>query len=215
MNARHPKKKKKAAVNHRILASQPQRKRKAVTQLDLSHLTEEEIDLWLFFERLTSDPEPFERRLPQVQNVEHLLDAAHRYRDSRAGSREELLSRSRLNTLLLAYQGGWRPYVVKKTGGVALGFAPPSDLSHKDQLGYEAVQKLDLLVSHIRRCAREGCREWFFVSRKQAKKLWCSNACGQRVWDSNPANKERKRRSNKARYDHLTRGLPKRKRKRT
>jgi hypothetical protein len=213
MNVGNPKKK-KAAVNHRILASQPQRKRKAASHLDLSHFTEEEMDLWFVFEWLTSDPAPFEERLPQVQSVECLLDAAHRYRNS-LGSPGETLSRFRLNTLLLAYQGEWRPYVSNKVGAMVLAFAPPRNLSQDNQRAYNAVQQLDLLVTHIRRCAWKECRDWFFVSKKQTKKRWCSNACGQRLWDSNPINKEGKRLSNKARYDQLTRGLPKRKRKRT
>jgi hypothetical protein len=216
MKDAYPKKKQKPAADHRALASQPQRKRKppsrAEDHLNVFHLTEDEVDLWLLFEWLTSDAAPFEERSPQVQSIERLLDAAHGYRDSRSGSREEALFRSRANNLLLAYQGGWRPRLLERRGEIALVFAQPGNLSQDDQHAYGAIQQLDRLVTHIRRCAREECRDWFFVSKKQTKKRWCSNACGQHVWDSNPANKERKKEATKKAYEFRIRkpvGRPK------
>ncbi len=143
---------------------------------------------------------------PHAARVRHILDLLRQLTGGM--NSKSFPAFKRLNDALSRYR--WRGQIVYSSRGFRGMFAANRELSEDDVWEHEVVGELLKLVqypdvvSRIRRCKDEDCRELFFAT-KRADQEFHLGKCRQHFYDSDKERREEKKEYMRDRYAELKR----------
>jgi hypothetical protein len=134
----------------------------------------------------------------QSRRVEEFLELFSNLRDD-LGNSERVRIVLRLRNLLSAYQ--WVVQISPTPQGFSAihMIADRERLSRDDLWERKAVADLLKLLPYlgkrprIRRCAYDGCKDWFFAAKREDQEFCKRGTCRQNAHDSDPEKRERKK----------------------
>ena len=153
------------------------------------------------------DPEQFQKifwqirnypEKPQSKRIVELFELFGSLHDGLSATQRGRII-SRLRHVLSGYR--WEVQVSPSREWFRASYFPADEdkLSEDDQQEYRVVRVLlDLLpldgkMHRIRRCAEPSCKKWFFAATRGDQRF-CSENCRKRHYDSDPKNRENKKR---------------------